>query len=151
MFYVIFELLLIPKSHLMKIVYTLLFASFSLLFLSHCREEGGTMKGYFWTRNQGEGPYSLYVNDTLKGVLPYREEPPKCGEPDLDKKTLFVLLTSGTHKIVIKDQQGHTHLSEEYTLEKKSGHFSLSVSMRQRNGINKHVMSGDCTVEELGF
>ncbi|MBS0030464.1 hypothetical protein ACTJJ0_25460 [Chitinophaga sp. 22321] len=134
----------------MKIIFTLLCASFFLLFLSHCRKGGSTMRGYFWTR-KNNGPYYLYINDTLKGTLPYQEQPPKCGDPDLDQKTRFVLLTSSTHYIEVRDQQGKTLLLEKYELEKNEHHFSLSVSMKTPNGRNQHVISGNCSVEEIGF
>jgi len=134
----------------MKIIFTFLCASFFLLFLSHCREEGGTMRGYFWTR-KSNGPYYLYINDTLKGTLPYQEQPPKCGDDDLDQKTRFVLLTSSTHFIEVRDQQGKTLLLEKYELEKNEHRFSLSVSMKTPNGHNQHVISGNCSIEEIGF
>ncbi|MGO4294512.1 hypothetical protein [Chitinophaga sp. RAB17] len=135
----------------MKIIFTLLVASFSLLLLSHCGEEGGTMKAYFWTRHQSNGPYFLYINDSLQGTLPYLEKAPKCGEGDLDKKTRFVLLTSRTHIIEVRDQQGNIKFWEKYGLKKNANNISLSIAIKSANGTNHRDASGDCTIEEIGF
>lgn len=135
----------------MKSIYLLLFASFSLFFLSQCRKGGGTMRGYFWTSHLGGGPYHLYFNDTLKGVLPYQPQAPQCGDTGLENKSLYLLLSSGTHTITIKDSQGKIVLHEKYIFEKSSGHFKLGVSIITPGGRNQHMISGDCSIEELGF
>jgi hypothetical protein len=135
----------------MKTILTLLAASFSLLLLSQCRQGGGTMKAYFWTRQQGDGPYYLYINDSLKGILPYQDHAPKPGDGDLDKKTCFVLLTSNTHIIEVRDQQGHTRFLEKYRLRKNGENISLNIAIKTPNGRNIRDANGDCTVEELSF
>lgn len=135
----------------MKKIATLLLASFGLLLLSRCRPDGGTLRGYFWTSRQRGGPYYLYINDTLKGTLPSFSHPPECGEAGLEQKTLFILLRSGVHVITVKDQQGNQMLSERYKLYKGKGSLSLSVSMDSPQGSNRHVISGDCSVEEISF
>lgn len=109
------------------------------------------MRGYFWTSRQHGGPYYLYINDTLKGTLPSFSHPPECGEAGLEQKTLFILLRSGVHVITVKDQQGNQMLSERYKLYKGRGSLSLSVSMDSPQGSNRHVISGDCSVEEISF
>ena len=126
----------------MKKIALLLLASFGLLLLSRCRPDGGTLRGYFWTSRQTGGPYYFYINDTLKGTLPAFSRSPECGEADLEKKTLFILLRSGVHVITVKDQQGNLMLK---------GSLSLSVSMDTPKGSNRHVISGDCSVEEISF
>ena len=131
----------------MKSAYLLLL----VFLLPRCRPEEGTMNGDFWTRHDGGGPYYLYFNDTLKGQLPVLQEAPRCGDIHLDKQTIFILLTSGTHKITVKDQQGNIVLSEEYAMKKSSGHFSLGVSINSPGGNNQHVITGDCSLEELSF
>ncbi|HEY9257958.1 hypothetical protein [Chitinophaga sp.] len=135
----------------MKTIYTLLVASFSLLLLSHCREGGGTMRAYFWTRQQGDSPYYLYINDSLRGILPYQSKAPKRGDADLDKKTCFVRLTSSTHIIEVRDQQGNVLLWEKYKLKKGRNNISLSIAIKSPNGRNIRDADGDCTIEELSF
>jgi len=93
----------------MKTILSLVFATlFASLLFTGCKkgDPNATFQVSFFT-SKANGPLSLYVDGTYKGVLPYFAQTPACGNPNTDGQLpITMVLKSGKYTIEGKDSLG---------------------------------------------
>ncbi|MEO8406313.1 MAG: hypothetical protein ABI480_17015, partial [Chitinophagaceae bacterium] len=123
----------------------------SVLLLSGCDEKLRPFQVYFWTSAKSSTTYYLYLNDTIKGELPYLPEQPECGDGDAKKKTLHLTMESGTYKIQIKNEEGVVKYTQQLKIKLSNHSKEISTSTDDRKGGARNVNEGDCLIEEIYY
>ncbi len=104
---------------------------------------------HFWTSSSWGEQLFLMVDDTIKGPLPYLPQPPSCGAPDLEKATLSVALSSGSHEVVVQNKDGKVYFAEILKLKNSKNDVTISSSTNFHETASKRTHVGDCLIEEI--
>ncbi|HET6245346.1 MAG: hypothetical protein H0V01_12520 [Bacteroidetes bacterium] len=111
----------------------------SVVFFISCKKDNTNFNSYFWTSNDIEdSELTLYVNDQIKGPIPYLKDKPTCENDTLKAKALYLNLKAGKYKISAKDKQGNVKVSS--TIKVKSNSLSSSAGI----GGTENFLSNDC-------
>jgi hypothetical protein len=116
-------------------------ASVALLFtLTECAKDNKSFNAHFYaTFSRADGPLTLYIDDQLKGDLPYISVAPTCENDSLKQKMLRIVLKSGKYKVVAKSKDGGVKSSGTITLKTNKTGASGGVGGQQV------MVVGDCT------
>jgi len=113
---------------------------FVLIVFSHCRKDDTTFNSFFYANwANSEGNLNLFIDDELKGELPYLSVAPTCDDDSLKQIALNIPLKSGKYKIEAKTKGG---------VIKSSGNIRISstrIGVSGRMGGQGVNSQGGCT------
>lgn len=124
------------------------------IFLAGC-QRAQPFHAWFWTSKHYSEPHFLYINDTLKGALPYLPKGPQCGDASLKGTTLYVYMPSGRYNLAVKDSAGNLVYRSVWILELSRHHKSINIT-NKGTFVNSgaHINSEgeeDCIIAEMFY
>jgi hypothetical protein len=109
----------------------------ALMFSGFSCGMGGTLqpgKAYFWTNTNPGTVQHLYIDDSLKGVVPYLPDSlTRPGSATIRANGLALILESGKYDIVIKTDEGHITCEGTLSLKLKSSSKNIGSSWNNNN------------------
>ena len=104
-----------------------IFSVFVLLF-SQCRKDDSVFDVYFWTSiNNTAESLTLYIDNENKGILPYMDIAPKCGNDTLLADLIYIQLSAGRYKIKVKDENGVVKIEGKMTYKRNKQAVSVGT------------------------
>lgn len=126
----------------------------STVLLTQC-ESPKPFHAWFWTSKQYYKPYLLYINDSLRGPLPYLPTAPACENDSSKEKALYALMPSGRYTISIKDSAGNIVFKDKWELKLSENHKSISIQQNKKYEYSGAKLSSegtqDCLLIELFY
>lgn len=93
----------------------------------------------------------LYINNHLKGTVPYINDDLACEDKEKLTAALHVIVKSGTHHIVVKNVEGDELFKEKVKLKKRRNNISISSTSTNQDISVFRTTRGNCIIEEIKF
>jgi hypothetical protein len=107
--------------------YVLLVAGFTCNNLDVSTGEPGTAS--FWKKSETAETHYLFIDDSLKGTLPFLPATATMpGKDIVQKQGLSVILKPGKYAILVKDSSGHIFCEGTLFLKRTAGSKEISAS-----------------------
>lgn len=111
--------------------YLLLLAGFTCTHYSYGTEEG---KAFFWKKNGAQETHYLYVDNSVKGVLPFIPDSKTVpGNTIVQDQGLFLKLKPGKYDIAAKDKSGNILCEGTLLLKRTDESREISASWNNTN------------------
>ncbi|WP_153798286.1 hypothetical protein [Foetidibacter luteolus] len=119
--------------------------------LTQCRSHTRNWQAYFWTSTKTGIAQYLYINNVMKGQLPYLSSGPDCDDAAAKSRTLHLKLKSGTYDITVKDHDGNISFNETLTIRLSNGNKTISTTQEDKTNGSRNVVEDNCLVHEIYF
>jgi hypothetical protein len=117
-----------------------------IITLVSCKKDNTNFNSYFWTSNEiDENELSLFINDELKGAIPFLKDSPTCENDASKSKALNLNLKAGEYKIAAKDKQGNVKVASTIKVT------SNSLSSKAGIGGTETSSKNECLIVGLNY
>jgi hypothetical protein len=83
----------------------------------------------FWKKSETAETHYLFIDDSIKGTLPYLPASVNTpGKDTVQKQGLSVILKPGRYAILVKDSSGHIFCEGKLFLKRTAGSKEISAS-----------------------
>lgn len=127
-----------------------LFAVLICLLFFHCRVKNSKFHVFFYTKDATQ-KVIVYVNNKIKGEVPYINDHLTCSDKEKLKAALHVIVSSGSHRITIKNTSGDELFEEKLKLKRRGGSVSVSSTSTNQDLSVYRTSQGNCIIEEIKF